>query len=270
MVKVRWLGAAGLEFTYDGKTILVDPYMSRLRAKALSGPLVPDKERIQDYLKELPGNLSAMIVGHTHFDHALDIPEIAGTYDGPLVGSQSLETLMSLNGRKDRVTVCRGGETIELFPGARVTMLLSEHGIIGDSVPAAGEIDPKQKMPMKAEEYKLGTIFMACLKLGRSSFMLAGSAGFRPEKLAGNTCDTLFMCVPGWKLAPHYTRQLPGSASPGLIIPYHYDNFFRPFYQDGSAPELPDMDMEGFKESVLKSAPGAEFRAVRTFQFIDL
>ena len=268
MINVRWIGAAGLEFTYEGRTILVDPYLTRVNAKALSGPLVPDRQRIQAYRNEIPGKLTAVIVGHTHFDHALDIPEIAGTFEGPLLGSQSLKNRMTFTGGTDRVVTCRGGEQIELFPGATVTMLVSEHGIVNGSVPSPGEIRT-DRPPQMADEYKLGTIFITCLKLGKISFMLAGSAGFRPENLDGHTADVLFMCVPGWKLAPHYTSRLPEMAKPKIIIPYHFDNFFRPLDLDGNAPELPDLDLEGFRESVLKSAPNVEFRKVRLFSTME-
>jgi L-ascorbate metabolism protein UlaG (beta-lactamase superfamily) len=30
MVSIRWTGAAGLEFTYEGNTWLIDPYLSRV------------------------------------------------------------------------------------------------------------------------------------------------------------------------------------------------------------------------------------------------
>ena len=40
-------------------------------------------------------------------DHALDVPEILSRFPVPLVGSESLETLMSLHGMPKKVAVCR-------------------------------------------------------------------------------------------------------------------------------------------------------------------
>jgi glyoxylase-like metal-dependent hydrolase (beta-lactamase superfamily II) len=72
MVSVRWTGAAGLEFTYEGKTWLIDPYLSRVgKATVFFGRPQADREKISRYLETLPGKLQAVIVGHTHLDHAL-------------------------------------------------------------------------------------------------------------------------------------------------------------------------------------------------------
>jgi L-ascorbate metabolism protein UlaG (beta-lactamase superfamily) len=86
MVSVRWTGAAGLEFTYEGKTWLIDPYLSRISKMALFfGRPQPDRETISRYLDNLSGSLQAVIVGHTHLDHALDVPEIIERFPVPLL-----------------------------------------------------------------------------------------------------------------------------------------------------------------------------------------
>ena len=68
-IQVRWTGAAGLEITKDQQTVLIDPYHSRLgKREVFFKPLVPRLHAIEKYLETLPGELSAVIVGHTHFD----------------------------------------------------------------------------------------------------------------------------------------------------------------------------------------------------------
>ena len=115
MVSVRWTGAAGLEFTYEKKTWLIDPYLSRVgKASVFFGRPQADREKISRYLETLPGKLQAVIVGHTHFDHALDVPEILGRFPVPLVGSESLEALMLLHGMPGKVTIC--SERMRLRP----------------------------------------------------------------------------------------------------------------------------------------------------------
>ncbi|MCP4750846.1 MAG: MBL fold metallo-hydrolase [Proteobacteria bacterium] len=220
-------------------------------------------------MDELPESIAAIIVGHTHFDHALDIPAIAKDFAGPLVGSRSLETLMSLHDMPGRVTICKGGERVDLMPEAAVTMLPTKHGIIGDSVPYPGEIDPGKKPPLKVDDYKLGTIYIAKLELGGTTFAMAGSANFIPEQLAGHSCDVLFMCVVGWDKSPEYAANLPGMLKPRVIVPYHSDNFFVPLPLDRKAPQMPNIDMEGFVETVLKSAPEAEIRRIDTFEYTE-
>jgi hypothetical protein len=93
MVSVRRTGAAGLEFTHEGKSWLIDPYLSRVgKASIFFGRPRPDRERISHYLGSLPGILQAVIVGHKHLDHALDLPEIISSFPVQLIGSGSLGT----------------------------------------------------------------------------------------------------------------------------------------------------------------------------------
>jgi len=110
MVSVRGTGAAGLEFTYEGKTWLIDPYLSRVgKATVLFGRPQVDSEKISRHLETLPGKLQSVIVGHTHLDHALDVPEIVSRFPVPLVGNESLEALMSLHGMPVRIGKMPGG-----------------------------------------------------------------------------------------------------------------------------------------------------------------
>ncbi len=74
MVKVCWTGAAGLEFTFNGETILVDPYYTRIsKFNMLFGKVSPDLDLINK-TKEKKGAITAIVAGHTHFDHVMDIP----------------------------------------------------------------------------------------------------------------------------------------------------------------------------------------------------
>ncbi|MCP4752202.1 MAG: MBL fold metallo-hydrolase [Proteobacteria bacterium] len=50
MINVRWLGAAGLEIGFQGKTILIDPFLPRYTMVELaSGPLNPRLDAIKAY-----------------------------------------------------------------------------------------------------------------------------------------------------------------------------------------------------------------------------
>lgn len=268
MVDVRWLGAAGLEFTHDGRTILIDPYYTRSgKREAFFGRPRPSVEKIDRHLAELPAKLSAVIVGHTHFDHALDIHEVSKRYDGPLIGSRSLETLMRLHGTPGRTRVCDGGERVELPGGDVVTMIRSQHGlVVFGRVPYPGEIDPRARLPMKASEYRHGTVFMPKLEMGGITFMQCGSANYLDANITGQTCDVLFMCVPGWKKIPGYTSHLVEVLAPKVIVPFHFDDLSAAMPPNRKAPKLPFQSMDAFRARVMQSAPQAEFRVPETFE----
>ncbi len=268
MVNVRWTGAAGLEFTHEGLVTLIDPYHSRLgKFDVFFRRLRPKTDAIYRYLDELPGKLSAIIVGHTHFDHALDIPVFARRFDGPIVGSSSLQTLMEMHGMSKRVTVCKGGERFELPGGAVVTMIPSTHGLVAfGRVPYPGEINPSRHLPLKAGEYRHGTAFIPKLEIGGKTFMHVGSANFIESELEGHHCDILFMCVPGWKKISGYTSRLLQMVKPKIIVPFHYDDFSAPTSLKKQAPTLPLQDMAGFLEAISHSAPDAQIIQAHTFE----
>ena len=268
MVKVRWTGAAGLEFTHNGLVILIDPYHSRPgKFQVFFRHLRPKTDAISKYLASLTGQLSAIIVGHTHFDHALDIPVFAEHFDGPLIGNASLDTLMTMYGKPGRVIVCKGGERVELPGGAVVTVIPSTHGLVAfGRVPYPGEINPADRLPLKSNEYRHGTVLILKLEIGGTVFMHIGSANFAESELQGASCDVLFMCVPGWKEFPGYTTRLLKIVKPKIIVPFHYDDFSTPISPNGRAGIVPFQDMAGFLKSVSQSVPGVEIRVARIFE----
>jgi L-ascorbate metabolism protein UlaG (beta-lactamase superfamily) len=272
MVEVRWTGAAGLDLTHEGQTILVDPYLSRPgKLQLLLRRVLPRVELIKQYLESLPGELSAIILGHTHFDHALDIPEMVKGFDGPLVGSKSLDTLLSIHGMQSRVAICEGGERVELPGGALVTMLRSQHGLVlFGRVPYPGEIDPTARPPLKASQYRVGTVFAPKLEFGGITFMHVGSANLVESELQGHSCDVLFMGVPGWKKVPEYISRLLEIAKPKTVIPFHFDDFMTPLSPELQAPNLPLVDMRGFTERLHQASSDVEIRIPRIFESIEL
>lgn len=272
MVEVRWTGAGGLELTHGGRTILVDPYLSRPgKLEIFFGRPTPRVGAVEKYLQELHGELSAIIVGHTHIDHALDIPEFAKRFDGPVIGSASLRTLLAKYGMADRVTVCRGGERIPLPGEARVTMIPSRHGLVAlGRVPYPGEIEPSAALPMKGSQYRHGTVFNPKLEIGGLVLLHVGSANFVESELTGERCDALFMCVPGWKKVPGYADRLPGMLAPKTIVPFHFDDFSVPLPANRVARNLPLQDLPGFIRCLSESAPHAAVRVPRTFEKFTL
>jgi len=268
MVSVRWTGAAGLELTHNDQTILIDPYHSRLgKLKVFFGRLTPDIDAIENYLGKLPGKLLAIIVGHTHFDHALDIPEFSKHFDGPLVGSLSLENLMARHGMPSRVTICEGSKRIDLPGNAALTMIPSMHGlVVFGRIPYQGDIDPSGQLPLKAREYRLGAVYMPKLEIGGVIFMQAGSANFIESELDGHHCDVLFMCVPAWKKNPAYSTHLLKILKPQITIPFHYDDFSAPIRPHMKFPTLPFVDLAGFLKRIRQSAPDTEIRIPKPFE----
>ena len=77
-LELEWLGVSGYRITCEGRTLFVDPYFSRFPFKdfLLRRPALPDPAAL-DRFADAPGEVAGVLVGHTHFDHAVDAPAIA-------------------------------------------------------------------------------------------------------------------------------------------------------------------------------------------------
>ena len=74
---------AGYRLSYQGETIYIDPYLSRVPLSSVlrRAPAVADPSLHERILKPASGRVAGVLVGHTHFDHAIDVPAIARRYE---------------------------------------------------------------------------------------------------------------------------------------------------------------------------------------------
>src|SRR5262245_40922305 len=85
-VRVTWLGTAGFAIEHDGHVLLLDPYLTRASlSRCLLAPLRADAALAQ----RLVPRADAIVLSHTHFDHALDTPLIARQTGARVFGSRS-------------------------------------------------------------------------------------------------------------------------------------------------------------------------------------
>ena len=256
MIAVTWTGAAGLRFEDGADAILIDPYYTRVGIlKTLFSPVQADEQAIEANLTQR-APLAAIIVGHTHSDHALDVPYLASRCSGQVVGSSSLETLMQLSGLAERATICKGGEKVELMEGAAVTMIPSAHGNVAmGRVPFPGEISPSSSLPMKASGYRAGTVFAPKLEWHGQVFLHIGSANFLERELDGHFCNVLFLCVAGWKKSKGYPERILEITRPEKVVLFHYDDFSKPHAPGKATRRLPLVDVQSLCARILEHTP---------------
>src|SRR3954470_21866507 len=141
-LEVRWLGVSGYRLTYEGVSIFIDPYVSRvpLRALLLRRRTLPGATMIERYARA-PGTVAGILVGHTHFDHAVDAPALARRYATKAYGSSSLAHLMRLHGLGDSAVEVVPHQPYELGPFV-VRFVPSRHSklLFGRKVPMDGPL----------------------------------------------------------------------------------------------------------------------------------
>ena len=99
-VRLAYLGTAGWQITDGRTTVLVDPYLSRLKRISPNDDIAPDDPR-QLYNNDDRPESDAMVIDahisvadvilitHTHHDHAFDMPYIARKTGAAVVGTDS-------------------------------------------------------------------------------------------------------------------------------------------------------------------------------------
>lgn len=261
-VHVRWMGAAHVELRAGQDVLLIDPYCSRLsKIHIFAKRLLPNIDRIRAYLQDIEGSVRAVAVGHTHFDHALDAPEIARLTRAEVLGCASLDNLFTLAGMPGRVRVCRPRTLQETECGIHIAMIPSRHGrILGRLLLLRGDIPADAHLPLRVTGYRLGSMSSVYVRAGGVSFLHVGSAGFLERELEGLQCDVLFLCAAGWKKSAGYPKRLLDLVRPSCVIPIHHDDFTLPLYPATAYRPIASSDIEGFIRTMRSLSPKTEIR----------
>ena len=265
-VTFRWLGVAGVEIACGNRSLLIDPYFSRLQLlQLLAGRPQPDAARITDALRRLSAIPAAIAITHTHLDHALDVPLLARQFAAPLFGSTGLDALLTRAGLPDRTTICRPGDLHEIPSFGRLRVWAGSHGqfLLGRP-PFPGQINRRGKYPLPARGYRVGDVLVFDIEFNGRRFVHVGSAGVPTGALPAGACDVLFLCVPGWQADENYPAVFLRQLRPRLIVPIHIDRMTCPI-NDPRATHLNPLaarwlDLPGFLKRLEKLAPGIPVR----------
>jgi L-ascorbate metabolism protein UlaG (beta-lactamase superfamily) len=232
MIRVTFLGVATLLFD-DGETaLLTDGYFSRppLWRVALR-PLHPDPVRIAAGLRRAGiTRLSAVLVTHSHFDHALDAPTVATRTGARLVGSPSTRQIAAGYGfDMERFVAAPVGEPLRLGRFT-VTAIQSEHA---DPDRYPGTIDEPLSPPARAARFRTGECWSFHLDHEDGSALVQASASFRPAALSGLRAETVYLGIGQLGLRDErfradYWREVVEAVRPSRVVPIHWDDFFRP------------------------------------------
>jgi len=115
-VSLTWMGVAHMLMETPAGTALLDAYVSRPPFSML-GPTADGLALFQRIVGAVkPGRpIRWIFVGHSHFDHALDVGPLALETGAQVIGSRTTCFIAEAQGLPtDRCTVVAGGETLDL------------------------------------------------------------------------------------------------------------------------------------------------------------
>jgi L-ascorbate metabolism protein UlaG (beta-lactamase superfamily) len=229
-LEIEWLGTAGFRLSLEGTTVLIDPYLTRLPLRSFLSrrPARPDEAVVAARAPRA----DAVLVGHAHFDHALDAPLIARRTGARVYGSRSTANLMALHGLADRMVEVEPYRVIEIGP-FEVTFVPSAHArlVLGMAVPMDGDITCEHLDLLSARDYGCGQVYGIHLRAAGVTFYHQGSAEIVDEAVRHRGVDVLLAAIAGRGFSRRYLERSIRRLEPQVVVPHHHDDFFRPLDQ---------------------------------------
>jgi L-ascorbate metabolism protein UlaG (beta-lactamase superfamily) len=243
-LQVTYLGTAGFILQDDNRVVVLDPYVSRPGPMALLAPLVPDTALIRETIPQADD----VLVGHAHYDHILDAPDLCKQTGARLIGSSSTIMVGRAAGLpEEQLRVTEGHEDIPSGPWT-VRGLPSRHGKVFGRIPFPGDILSPPAWPPRMADLKHGRVLNWVVQTGSLTIVHIDSADFINAELQGQQADIVCLCAIGRKYRPGYVKEVVDLLKPRWIIPCHWDTMMTPLHV---TPDLiPTVDLPGFLQEI--------------------
>jgi L-ascorbate metabolism protein UlaG (beta-lactamase superfamily) len=243
-LELEWLGTAGFRLSYEGHDLLIDPYLTRIPFRDFVA-----RHRVAPAPLQSLGTprASAILVGHTHFDHAMDVPALARAADCPAYGSESLARLMALEGEAERAVAVEPHRDYEIGP-FRFHFVPSLHSklALGLWTPSDGDLSCEHLDELTPQAYRCGQVWGIHIAVGGVTFYHQGSCDLIEGEIRDKGVDFLLAGIAGRRYTPRYVERILRALDPRVIVPHHWDDFFRPLdVITASADRAPDSSVAG-------------------------
>jgi L-ascorbate metabolism protein UlaG (beta-lactamase superfamily) len=259
-LEVQWLGTAGFRLSYQGTTLLVDPYVSRASLPEMlrTKPLLP-RDDLTDRL--LP-RADAVLLGHTHFDHAVDALRLVQRDGCAIYGSTSVRNLLALVDSADRAVVVEPHWRYEIGPFT-VSFTPSVHSklLFGLKVPAEGELTCDSLDDLGSGQYRCGQVWGIAIEVGGVTLYHQGSANLVDDEIRTHGVDVFLCGIAGRVYTRQFTERILRRLDPKVVVAHHHDDFFQPV--EGPMGFSFNVNLGGFVDDVARVAPGLPVRTLQ-------
>lgn len=286
-VTVRFSGTSTLLFS-DGETQwMTDGWFTRPGSlRLLLGKIGPDLQAIE---QGLAGNevtaLAAVLPVHSHYDHAMDAPEVARRTGALLLGSESTANIgrgWNLPEAQIRVLVDRQPVKLGHFVITPIESRHFEfpHAVIREQALGEPLISAPLVPPVRVFDYRVGTVYVLHVSHPKGSWLIVGSAGYVEGALQGFSAHTVFLGVGGLgsqkaDYMENFWRETVTAVAPSRIIPIHFDSLTAPVTGPfrGQAKALTFFSSDGtlsFLRDKAAANPALRFNTLPRFEEVVL
>jgi L-ascorbate metabolism protein UlaG (beta-lactamase superfamily) len=283
-VTLTWLGNAGWQVSDANTVILVDPYLSRLRAPAPPGapPLPAGDTRPAYGWDDRPESDRATIdahihradfvlVTHAHYDHIFDVPYIAERTGATVIGSESTANILRAYGIADRqlITV-RGAEDYQ-FNGFSLRVIPSLHSPLDHKHYFSSQsAPPGMKAPLTLQQiHPEGGTLAYLIRIGAHEILAFGGMNYIERELDGLRPDVALVGANASRREnyDYCGRLMRVLGYPALVLPTHWDNFLLPY---GASQRVALEALQSFLGEVTAASPRTRVVVPEYFQAIPL
>lgn len=287
---LRWLGVAGWELSFAGRSVLFDPYLSRMPYADGDGALDPalplrlDPEAVEHVAEEgLTGTPDLILISHGHFDHLADVPHLLSR---PGWGGRRIRTLCDTTSRHllgamgtpahrmADVVAVSGGDHLQ-FDGYSVEVFRSLHSRQQDYTSfAPGTRDSVPARPRTLGDLVEGqTLAFQVSVEGGPSVLLTGTSNVAERELAGARPDVAVIGMSGHAAVHGYPdRLLSALGSPPVLLPCHHDDMVTPLGDSGISRTASPDAATALMQAAERRKPGGGTRvlAPRHLELLDV
>lgn len=225
-LSLRWLGTAGFALSYQGVTVVTDPFLTRVPFGhvARGRPLSIDPALGERFVPAC----DAVLMGHTHFDHALDTPGLARRTGCTVYGSASMTHYMGLHGLAEQAVTVRPRAVYEVGP-FRIRFVPSVHSklLLGLSIPQGGELTCDSCEHMTHKDFHCGQVWGIHIEVAGTSLYHMGSCDLQDDEEVPPT-EWFLAGIAGRGSTPRFWERVLRQVQPSALVPHHHDNFFLP------------------------------------------
>ena len=258
-VQLKYLGAGGILIQRGADALVTAPFFSNPSLSRVAfGEIKSLPEQVDRFLgsggKDLPG-VTAILVGHAHYDHLMDVPYIKKKYlrQAKIYGSETMKNTLAgdhaLN-PADIVSVEEGAGT-DTKPGTwwhasprlRFMALQSEHApiIFHWKFFEGAYREPLPELPTRAYGWREGQTLAYLIDFlsadgSKVEFRIhyqdaASNAplGFPPmvsQLPDSRPVDLAIVCMPGFDQVKDYPEAIVNRLRPRFVVIVHWENFF--------------------------------------------
>ncbi|HUF75201.1 MAG TPA: MBL fold metallo-hydrolase [Longimicrobiales bacterium] len=292
-LRAVYLGTGGWIFEHGGETVLTGPLFtnpSLLRTGLLE--FHADTAEIDHHMSRYGvSDAAAILVGHAHYDHLMDVPRVAALHAprARIVGSRTVaNTLGTWSGLMDRVDTVddsagdqrTAGRWLRYGRHVRVMALRSRHAphFAGYTLYQGTQDTPRKTEPDLATDWLEGETFAFLIDFMASPDSVAfriyyqdavapPPAGLAPEQLIAERPVDVAVFVPAtFDQVDWHPEALVENLRPRWILLGHWEDFFVPVRESPRSLRLTDIGhFEGRLDRVFggewwRPGPWTEFR----------